>query len=88
MNNLVCFVAVEFVDDPKVAGWTYWYFCPIDGAEVGDEVIAPLGRHDHIQKGVIRKVKYDEEENAPYPMHSIKKIKILNKAENNVQDSK
>ena len=84
MNNLVCVVAVEFVDDPNVAGWTYWYFCPFDGAEAGDEVIAPLGRHDHVQKGVIRQVRYSEEENAPYPMHSIKKIRILNKAERNV----
>ena len=77
-------MAVEFVDDPNVAGWTYWYICPFEGAEEGDEVIAPLGRHDHIQKGVVRKVKYTEEGNAPYPMHSIKMIKVLNKAERDV----
>lgn len=76
------------MDDPKVAGWTYWYLCPFDGAEADDEVIAPLGRHDHVQKGVIRKVKYAEEENAPYPIHSIKKIRILIKAERDVQDCK
>ena len=76
------------MDDPQVAGWTYWYLCPFDGAEEGDKVIAPLGRHDHVQKGIVRKVKYAEEENSPYPMHSIKKIKILNKAERDVQDSK
>lgn len=88
MDNLVCFVAVEFPDDPNVAGWTYWYICPFDGAELGDEVIAPLGRHNHVQKGVVRKVKYAEEENAPFPIHLIKKIRLLIKAESNVPDSK
>lgn len=51
-------------------------------------MIAPLGRHDRVQEGVIRLVRYAEEENAPYPFHSIKKIRILNKAESNVQNSK
>ena len=84
MSNLLCFIKVEFPDDPNVAGWTYWYLCPFNGAEEGDEVIAPLGRHDHIQKGVIRAVRYAEAGNAPFPIHSIKKIKILNKAERDV----
>ena len=79
MNNVVCFVAVEYPDDPNVKGYNFWYFCPIDGAEEGDKVIAPLGRHNRLQEGVIRSVKYTEEENAPYPMHSIKKIQVLKK---------
>lgn len=79
MNNLHCFVAVEFPDDPNVAGWTYWYLCEIDGAEVGDKVVAPLGRHDGLQQGVIRSVRYAKEEDAPYPLRNVKKIKILKK---------
>lgn len=79
MNNLLCFVSVEFPDDPNVAGWTYWYLCEYDGAEEGDKVTAPLGRHNRLQEGVIRSVKYTEEENAPYPMHSIKKIQVIKK---------
>lgn len=75
--NLYCFVSVEFPDDPNVAGWTYWYLCEYDGAHVGDKVIAPLGRHNGLQEGAIRAVKYAKEEDAPYPVHSIKKIKSL-----------
>lgn len=74
-NEKKCFTAVEFVDDPNVVGYCYWYLCEIDGVEVGDKVIAPLGRHNNLQEGVVRKVIFEEEENAPYPMHSIKYIK-------------
>ncbi|MBD5584865.1 MAG: hypothetical protein HDQ88_07270 [Clostridia bacterium] len=84
MNNLTCFVAVEFVDDPNVKGWTYWYLCEFDGAEEGDNAVAPLGRHDGLQKGVIRKVLYAKNGEAPYPVERIKKIKTLLKAEKNV----
>lgn len=77
MNDLTCFVAVEFVDDPNVRGWTYWYECDIDGAKAGDEAIAPLGRHNGLQKCVIRKVKYAPLEEAPFPADRIKKIKDL-----------
>jgi len=87
MNNLLCFTAVEFPDDPNVKGYNFWYLCLFDGAEEGDRVIAPLGRHDRLQEGVIRIVRYAEEGNAPYPMHSIKKIRSLKKAESNVQNS-
>ncbi len=79
MNDLLCFVSVEFPADPNVAGWTYWYLCEYDGAEVGDAVLAPLGRHNGVQQGVIRAVRYAKEEGAPYPVHSIKKIKQLKK---------
>ena len=78
MEKKYCFVAVEFPDDPNVAGLTYWYLCDFAGAEEGSEVSAPLGRHNNCQKGVIRRVKYATEENAPYPVHLIKHIKSLN----------
>ncbi|MCI8735037.1 MAG: hypothetical protein HFE40_05740 [Clostridia bacterium] len=81
MDNLLCFTAVEFVNDPKVKGWTYWYLCTFDGAEEGDKVIAPLGRHDNIQTGLIRKVSYTTAEEAPYPADRIKKIVSLIKAD-------
>ncbi len=73
----LCFVAVEFPDDPNVAGLTYWYLCGFAGAEEGCEVIAPLGRHNNCQKGVIRRVLYATEQNAPYPVNLIKKINKL-----------
>ncbi len=80
----MCFVAVEFPDDVNVKGYYFWYLCTFDGAEEGDKVIAPLGRHNHVQEGVIRAVRYAKEEDAPYPMHSIKAIRILKKADKDV----
>ncbi len=80
----ITFTAVEFVDDPNVVGNQYWYVCEIDGATVGDKVIAPLGKHNNTQQGIIRKILVDYEYNAPYPMYAIKYIKKLIKADTNV----
>lgn len=76
----MCFVAVEFVDDENVAGMTYWYLSSYDDAAVGDEVIAPLGRHNNLQKGVIRRVFFGDVYQAPFPLYLIKSIvKLLKK---------
>ena len=83
-SEKLCFTTVEFVDDPNVAGYGYWYVCEIAGVEVGDRVIAPLGRHNNLQEGVVRKVIFEYEYNAPYPMYGIKYIKKVIKANNNV----
>lgn len=77
MNSLMRFVAVEFPDDPNVAGIKYWYVCDFEEAEVGDKVVAPLGRHNHTQEGVIREVRITEEYNAPFPLYLIKAVKKL-----------
>lgn len=77
MTDLHCFVSVEFPDDPNVAGLTYWYKSPYDNAEVGDGVVAPLGRHNNLQRGVIREVRFTESYNAPFPYEYIKSIKQL-----------
>lgn len=75
----MCFVAVEFVDDDNVRGYFYWYLCEFEGVATGDKVIAPLGRHNNLQEGVIRQVKFADECEAPFPLHSIKYIrKVLN----------
>ncbi len=84
MNGMLCFVAVEFPDDQNVKGYSFWYVCDFEGAAEGDSVLAPLGRHNNLQKGVIRAVRYDTEDNAPFPMHSIKRVKSLKKADINV----
>ena len=81
----MCFTAVEFVDDENVKGYYYWYLCEIDGVKVGDEVIAPLGRHNNLQQGVVRKVIFETEDNPPFPLHSIKYIrKVVNTENGNV----
>ncbi len=77
MENLLCFVAVDFIDDPNVAGHTFWYYCKFREARIGDSVIAPLGRHDRLQKGVVRKVIFAEKLSAPYPFDRIKSIAEL-----------
>ena len=74
-SEKICFVTVDFVDDPNVAGYGYWYVCEIEGVAVGDKVIAPLGRHNNLQEGIVRKIIFEDEFNAPYPMHSIKYIR-------------
>ena len=84
-EDKICFVAVEFVDDLNVKGYFYWYLCEITGVAVNDKVIAPLGRHNNVQEGVVRRVLYTEEYNAPYPMHSIKAIrKVIKSGDGNV----
>lgn len=79
-NEKLCFAAVEFVDDPNVVGYYYWYLCAIAEVAVGDKVIAPLGRHNNLQEGLVRKIIFEDEFNAPYPMHSIKNIRKVIKA--------
>ena len=70
------FTAVEFPDDPNVAGRTYWYLCPFE-ANVGDGVRAPLGRHNNEQRGVIRKIIFADEFDAPYPLYLVKSVKAI-----------
>ena len=76
-NSILCFVAVEFPGDPNVVGLTYWYLSPFGGVNVGDGVVAPLGRHNGLQEGVVRAVRFAKEENAPYPVKLIKSIKKI-----------
>lgn len=81
MEDLLCYVAVEFPDDPNVVGWCYWYVCDDYSVKVGDKVVAPLGRHNNVQTGIVRYMKFDTEENAPFPIHLIKSVRRLIKSE-------
>ena len=75
MNDLIYFAAVEFTDDPNVAGHRYWYACPYEDVEPGDEVLAPLGRHNRLQKGTVRETRFSRDYEAPFPIYIIKYIK-------------
>ena len=77
MYEVMCFVWVNFPNDPKVFDRKYWYLCPFDGASPGDRVIAPLGRHNRTQEGVICEVRITEDYNAPFPLYLIKTIRRL-----------
>ncbi len=85
-KDKICFTAVEYPDDPNVVGYYYWYICNFADVAEGDKVVAPLGRHDSLQQGIVRRVIFADESNAPYPVHSIKYIKkvIKYKKEDNV----
>lgn len=74
MEEKYYFVSVEFVDDPNVVGRTYWYLCGFEEVAAGDIVTAPLGRHNRLQQGVVRKTAYAAETDSPYPFYLIKKI--------------
>ena len=79
-DEMMYFVRVYFPDDPNVCDMKYWYLCPFDGASPGDRVIAPLGRHNRTQEGVICEVRITEEYNAPFPLYLIKSIRKLIKS--------
>lgn len=68
------YVSVEFPDDPNVVGRTYWYRCVFDQVRAGSVVVAPLGRHNNLQQGVVRSVFYCDEKTAPYPVDLVKEI--------------
>lgn len=84
----MCFVSVDFVDDPNVAGYGFWYWSKFREAKVGNRVIAPLGRHNNLQEGVIIQVLFRTEYEAPFPFERIKRIKKLKKESQSVQNCK
>ena len=75
--NGYTFVSVEFPDDPAVKGNTYWYLCEFPEADIGVGVIAPLGSHNRLSEGVIRRVMFAEKKYAPYPLDKIKRIQAI-----------
>ena len=81
MKRMMCFTAVEFAADPNVAATQNWHACPFEDVKEGDEVIAPLGRHNRLQKGVVREVRFDADYNAPFPVYLIKYVKEVVKTE-------
>ncbi len=80
----MCFVAVDFPNDINVAGYKFWYISEIVNVKVSDNVVAPLGRHNGEQIGVVREVRYDYAKRAPYPLDRMKYIrKIIPKGDAN-----
>ncbi|MDE7265206.1 MAG: sulfide/dihydroorotate dehydrogenase-like FAD/NAD-binding protein, partial [Clostridia bacterium] len=81
MEKKLCFAAVDFADDKNVSGYLYWYLCKFANVEEGDKVVAPLGRHNNLQQGVVRQVLFAYEEDAPFPIQYIKNIRNLVKTD-------
>lgn len=88
MINEFCFVSVEFVDDPNVVGAKYWYESDDSSVRVGDIVSAPLGRHNNLQNGVVREVRFCTEYDMPYPIELVKNIKYIVKRSKDVQNNR
>ena len=86
MNELFYFVAVNFVYDPKLPNFKFWYLCDFEEAEVGDWIVAPLGNHDRLQDGIIIETRHATAAEAPYPIDRIKRIKFLKKESQGVQN--
>lgn len=86
MERLLCFVKVDFIDDPNVAGYGFWYYSEFRDAEVNDWVVAPLGKHNNLQEGMIVEVSFRPEDKSPFPFDRIKRIKELKKVSKNVQN--
>lgn len=81
MEQKKCFVAVDFEDDNNVKGYLYWYLCKFANVEEGDKVVAPLGRHNNLQEGIVKQVLFAYEDDAPFPLHYIKNIRNIVKTD-------
>ncbi|MDE6868416.1 MAG: sulfide/dihydroorotate dehydrogenase-like FAD/NAD-binding protein [Clostridia bacterium] len=81
MEQKKCFAAVDFADDENVSGYLYWYLCRFANVEEGDLVVAPLGRHNNLQQGVVRQVLFACEDDAPFPVQYVKHIRNLVKTD-------
>ena len=89
MAQKMLFAALEFPNDINVAGRLFWYGCRDQSIAEGDWVLAPLGRHNRLQKAIVQKTLWATEEEAPFPIHIIKYVKCRineNNGQNNGQD--
>lgn len=75
MEQKTFFVALEYPDDINVAGRLFWYGCRDESITEGEWVLAPLGRHNRLQKAIVRSTLWATEEEAPFPLHMIKYVK-------------
>ncbi|MGN0808104.1 MAG: hypothetical protein ACI4MN_06650 [Candidatus Coproplasma sp.] len=87
MEQKMLFVALEYPDDINVAGRLFWYGCRDESIAEGDYVLAPLGRHNRLQKAIVCKTLWATQEQAPYPLHIIKYVKCRYGERENVQNS-
>ncbi|MBR7186525.1 MAG: hypothetical protein IKD43_03440 [Clostridia bacterium] len=66
-NGLHLFAKVEILGVP------YWYLAPF-AVEVGDRVLAPLGKADRLMEGSVLKTELCTPQTAPFPMSRIKRL--------------
>ncbi len=67
------FAALRFAWDKNLADKIYWYRSDFPLKE-GEEVFAPVGMRDRIQKATVEKVLFGEPDPAPYDMRLLKSV--------------
>lgn len=67
------FAALRFTEDENLIGRVYWYLAGFPVC-AGEEVIAPVGPHERLQKGRVERVCLAEEDEAPYDVRLIKRV--------------
>ena len=67
------FAALRFSGDANLNGRVYWYLAPFPVKE-GDEVLAPVGARDRLQRAIVERALTAEEEFAPYDIRLCKRV--------------
>lgn len=67
------YAALRFAEDKNIADRTYWYISGFP-VRVGEQVLAPVGMHDRLQRAVVERVVVADEKNAPYDLRLIKSV--------------
>ncbi len=73
MDKKALFAALRFTADENLTDRLYWYRAPFPLAE-GEEVLAPVGVHDRLQRAVAERLLWAEESEAPYDVRLIKSV--------------
>ena len=67
------FAALRFTEDENLMGRVYWYLIGFPAAQ-GEEVLAPVGVHDRLQKARVERVCTADKEDAPYEFSLLKSV--------------
>lgn len=67
------FAALRFFEDGNLSDRAYWYLCDFP-VKAGEEVFAPVGMRNRLQKGRVERTVAAEEENAPYDVALCKHV--------------
>ena len=67
------FAALRFFEDGRIADRLYWYVSGFSLRE-GEEVLAPVGTHNCLQRASAERVLEADREHAPYDLRFIKKV--------------
>ncbi|MDE7296938.1 MAG: hypothetical protein K2N84_06710 [Clostridia bacterium] len=70
---MALFAALRFCEDERIADKLYWYASDFNLQE-GEDVLAPVGTHDRLQRATVERVLETDPEHAPYDTRFIKKV--------------